>query len=180
MKKPDFSQFPELTTLRFLLRELNVTDAYMIHTLRSDKETNAMIGRENSNGIDDALLFIEKIKKGIQLNECIYWVICFKNSPEVIGTAGLWNFDPSAGTAEIGYELLRDLRGQGIMSEILPRLLQFGFEEMKLNWIAAFSPEQNDPSIRVLKKCGFRLTSSNDITHQDIPGMISFALAPSR
>lgn len=177
MKKPDFSTFPELTTPRFLLRELNVTDASMIHTLRSDKETNAMIGRKNSNGIDDALLFIDKIKKGIGQNECIYWVISFKNSPDLIGTAGLWNFDQSAGTAEIGYEILPHLRGRGIMSEILPRLLQFGFEEMKLKWIAAYSPEQNDPSIRLLKKCGFRLTSSEDITHQDTPGMISFALA---
>jgi ribosomal-protein-alanine N-acetyltransferase len=177
MKKPDFSRFPELTTRRFLLRELTVADASMVHTLRSDKETNAMIGRENSNGIDDALLFIDKIKKSIRQNESIYWVISFEKSPDLIGTAGLWNFDLSAGTAEIGYELLRGVRGRGIMSEILPRLLQFGFEEMKLNWIAAFSPEQNDPSIRLLKKCGFRLTSSNDITHQDIPGMISFALA---
>lgn len=176
MNNQNFSLFPELTTPRFLLRELNVGDASLIHALRSDNETNAMIGRENSNGPDDALLFIGKIKKGIRLNECIYWIICFENSPDLIGTIGLWNFDPSAQAAEIGYELLRDFRGQGIMSEILPRVLQFGFEEMKLKLIAAFSPNRNDPSIRLLKKCGFRLTSSNDITHQDIPGMTSFVL----
>jgi ribosomal-protein-alanine N-acetyltransferase len=179
MKNPDFSLFPELTTPRFLLRELNVADAPLIHALRSDKETNTMIGREDSNGPDDALLFINKIKKGIQINECIYWVICFENSPDLIGTVGLWNFDPSAEAAEIGYEVLRALRGQGIMSEVLPRILQFGFEEMELKLIAAFSPNQNDPSINLLKKCGFRLTSSNvDITHQEIPGMTSFVLAP--
>jgi ribosomal-protein-alanine N-acetyltransferase len=174
---PNFSPFPELATRRFLLRELNNADAPMIHELRSDQETNSLIGRENSKSIEDAVLFIERIKTGIRRNENIYWVICFENSPDLIGTIGLWNFDTPTETAEIGYELLTGFRCQGIMSEVLPRVIQFGFEQTKLKRINAFCSDQNISSIRLMKKCGFRLSPSNDDNPgQQDTGMLCFVL----
>ena len=106
MFNPNFSVFPELITRRFVLREIKVADASLIHKLRSDQETNALIDRENSNSIEDALLFIDRIKSNVRRNESVYWVICFKNVSDLIGTIGYWNFNLSAETAEIGYELL--------------------------------------------------------------------------
>jgi ribosomal-protein-alanine N-acetyltransferase len=177
VKNLNFSPFPELTTRRFVMREISDADAPLIHELRSDQETNALIGRENSKSIEDALLFIDKIKSAVQRNECIYWVICFENSSDLIGTIGIWNFDISAQAAEIGYELLPRSRGQGVMSEVLPRVIQFGFEKLKLKQINAFCSDHNDGSIRLLEKCGFRLASLNDdITHLQDPGMLSFVL----
>jgi ribosomal-protein-alanine N-acetyltransferase len=177
MKNLNFSPFPELTTGRFVLREINEADAPLIHELRSDKETNALIGRVNSNGLGDALLHIDRIQGNVQRNESVYWVICFENSPDLIGTIGLWNFDISAESAEIGYELLPAFRGRGIMSEILPRVVQFGFEQMNLKMITASSSDQNTGSIKLLEKCGFRPASLNtDNPWPDDPGMISFVL----
>jgi [ribosomal protein S5]-alanine N-acetyltransferase len=177
VKNLNFSPFPELTTSRLILREINDADAPLIHKLRSDQETNALIGRENSNSIEDAVLFIDRIKTGVQRNENIYWVICFENSADLIGTIGLWNFDISTGTAEIGYELLSGFRCQGIMSEVLPRAIQFGFEQTKLKRINAFCSDQNISSIRLLEKCGFRLSPSNDDNpDQQDPGMLCFVL----
>ena len=80
--------------------------------MRSDQETNALIDRENSKSIDDALLFIDRIKSNVSRNQSVYWVICFQNVSDLIGTIGYWNFDLSAEKAEIGYELLRELGGQ--------------------------------------------------------------------
>ena len=149
----------------------------MIHKLRSDQETNALIDRENSKSIEDALLFIDRIKTGVSRNECIYWVICFQNSSDLVGTIGYFNFNLSAETAEIGYELLTEFRGQGIMNEVLPGIIQFGFEEMKLKWITAFTTEQNIGSVRLLEKFGFQLSASeynNTIEH--VSGMLTFIL----
>jgi ribosomal-protein-alanine N-acetyltransferase len=173
----NFSPFPQLTTGRFMLREINEADAPLIHELRSDQETSALTGRENSKSIEDALLFIDRIKSGIQRNECIYWVVCFENSPDLIGTIGIWNFDIPTGAAEIGYELLPGVRAQGIMSEVLPGVIQFGFEQMKLNRINAFCSEQNEGSSKLLKKCGFKLSSvpADDPNPPD-PGMLCFVL----
>ena len=173
----DFSPFPQLTTSELVLRELNVADAPLIHELRADQVTSALIGRELSKGIEDALAFIDRIKSGIGRNECIYWVICFQNTSDLIGTVGCWNFDPDAETAEIGYEILADFRGRGIMSEVLPRIVRFGFEQMHLKSILAFCSEQNFSSIRLLKKYGFKLTSAgNDNPRQQVAGMLSFVL----
>jgi len=174
---PNFSPFPELATRRFVLREINVADASLIHELRSDQETNALIDRENSKSIEDALLFIDRIKRGVSRNECIYWVICFQNLSDLIGTIGYYNFNLSAERAEIGYELLTKFRGQGIMNEVLPRIIQFGFEEMKLKWITAFTTEQNIGSVRLLEKSGFQLSASEDNnTLEHVSGMLTFIL----
>ena len=176
MPNPNFSQFPILSTGGFVLREINIADASLIHKLRSDQETNALIDRENSKSIDDALLFIDRIKSNVSRNESVYWVICFQNVSDLIGTVGYWNFDLSAEKAEIGYELLREFRGQGIMNEVLPEVIRFGFEEMKLKWISAVTTEQNVPSVKLLKKFGFQLADSDDDSSEHVPGMLTFVL----
>jgi [ribosomal protein S5]-alanine N-acetyltransferase len=176
----NLSPFPELTTKRLVLREINLADAPLIHELRSDPVTNALIDRKNSSGIEDALLFIDRIKNNVERNECIYWVICFENASNLIGTVGYWNFDLPTKTAEIGYELLAGFRGQGIMSEVLPRIIKFGFEQMKLKSITAFPSEQNTSSVKLLGRFGFRLSSSGyDNSHQNVPGMLTFVLTSS-
>ena len=177
MPNPDFSPFPELTTRRFILREITRTDASFIFKLRSDQETNALIGRENSKSIEDAVLFIEKIQTNVRRNESVYWVICFQNVPDPAGTFGIWNFNLATGTAEIGYELLKEFRARGIMTEVLPAIIRFGFEEMKLKWITAFTTEQNIGSVKLLEKHGFRLASlHDDIPCEHVPGLLTFVL----
>ena len=174
---PNFSPFPKFTTRRFILREINEGDASLIHKLRSDQETNALIGREKSNSIADALLFINRIKSTVSRNEGIYWVISFQNVSDLVGTIGYWNFNLSAETAEIGYELLTEFRRQGIMTEVLPGIIRFGFEEMNLKLITAFSSEQNIGSVKLLEKSGFQLSSSDYYNSEEyLPGMLKFVL----
>jgi ribosomal-protein-alanine N-acetyltransferase len=173
----NLSPFPHLTTKRLVLREINLADAPLIHKLRSDEVTNALINRENSGGIGDARLFIDRSINNFKRNEGIYWVICFENASDLIGTVGYWNFDFPSETAEIGYELLAGFRGQGIMSEVLPKVINFGFEKMKLKSITAFTTEPNTPSVKLLEKFGFSLFSSGyDNTDQPVPGMLKYIL----
>jgi [ribosomal protein S5]-alanine N-acetyltransferase len=173
---PNFSPFPELATRRFVLREINVADASLIHKLRSDQETNTLIDRENSKSIEDALLFIDRIKGNVGRNESVYWVICLQKVSDLIGTIGYWNLNLSAKTAEIGYELLREFRGRGIMNEVLTEVIRFGFEEMKLKWITAVTTVQNSRSVKLLEKFGFQLADSDDDSTEHIAGMLTFLL----
>ena len=173
----NFSAFPELTTQRLTLREIQTADAPLIHTLRSDDATNALIDRVKSKGVDDALRFIDLIKNNVGRHESVYWIICFKNTSELIGTICYYNYNLPADTAEVGYELLAGFRGRGIMNEVLPRVIRFGFEEMKLKTITAFPSEQNISSVKLLQKFGFQLSSSvHENTHGDVPGMLTFLL----
>src|SRR5476651_260916 len=123
MKEFDFFNFPEMETERLLLRRLTDQDALQIHKLRSDPTINAFVGRTSSQGIDDALAYIYKIGRLIENNECVYWGISLKSSPILIGTICYWNFNIEEEIAEIGYELLPEYQGIGIMMEVLKRLL---------------------------------------------------------
>lgn len=83
------------------------------------------------------------------------WLIMLKETNEAIGTIGFHNWDKRNHIAEIGYDLSFAHWGRGIMSEVLERVLSFGFEEMQLNRIQAFVHLQNIGSYCVLKRRGF-------------------------
>ena len=59
--------------------------------------------------------------------------------------------------SEIGYELRREFRGQGLMQEALRAVLAFGFQAMGLHSIEAQADARNHGSRRVLERAGFVL-----------------------
>jgi Acetyltransferases, including N-acetylases of ribosomal proteins len=83
----------------------------------------------------------------------------------------LENFKRDA-TAEIGFELLPENHGKGIMQEVIPRVIQFGFEEMKLETIEAEVSPRNLKSVRLLEKNNFTLAAVNE----ENPDSVVYAL----
>jgi [ribosomal protein S5]-alanine N-acetyltransferase len=157
----DFTTFPELTTKHFKLRQLSTGDENEIFALRSDDFINQYLDRPKANSLDDARNFIRKITDGIAKNESIFWVVTPKSEMKFLGTICLWKISKEEAKAEIGYELLPENHGKGIMQEVIPKVLQFGFEEMKLLTVEAELSPRNLKSVRLLEKNNFRLTSIN-------------------
>jgi [ribosomal protein S5]-alanine N-acetyltransferase len=58
--------------------------------------------------------------------------------------------------------LLPENHGKGIMQEVLPRIIQFAFEEMKLQTIEAEVSPRNLKSVRLLEKNNFTLAAVNE------------------
>lgn len=56
----------------------------------------------------------------------------------------------------IGYALREESWGKGYMTEVVRRIIQFGFESLCLDLISVGHFEFNDRSRRVIEKCGFR------------------------
>lgn len=177
MKHPDFSIFPELDTPRLKLRKLADTDAQEIHELRSSPIVNAFIDRDISTGTADALIFIKKITDLIQNNEGIYWVITLKDDPALIGTIGLWNFDIPGAAIEIGYELLPQYQGKGLMTEVIKSVINYGFKEMEAETISAFTAAGNISSVKLLINNGFKISDETyDNSHETVENMITYLL----
>jgi ribosomal-protein-alanine N-acetyltransferase len=151
----NLSPFPELSTPRLLLRQLNQDDAGEIFQLRSDEKANALIDRKTATSIDEARQFIDRIMIFENNNESVMWVITLKDNPKLIGTIVLWHIIKEKDQAEIGYELLPEYRGQGIMKEALSAVIEFGFKTLGLKTIVADSKAINLPSVKLLEKCGF-------------------------
>ncbi len=76
----NFTPFPNLTTERVNLRQVNIQDDNEVFALRSDTRVNKFLDRATPLTIDDAKKFIEKINALIAKNEVIYWAIVLKNS----------------------------------------------------------------------------------------------------
>ena len=68
------------------LRQLNRENEKEIFVHRSDERILKYIDIPKAETIEDARNFIEKINKGIDENEWVYWEIIFKNDSQLIGT----------------------------------------------------------------------------------------------
>lgn len=148
----NFSPFPQLVTDRLILRQLSLNDAEEVFILRSDETVNKYLARPRATTIDDAKAFIERINLAIDTNHSIFWAICFIGDPKLIGTICLWNFSEEENKAEIGYELLPQFHGKGIMQEAFLKVVEFGFQNLRLHSIEACTTLQNKSSIKILER----------------------------
>jgi ribosomal-protein-alanine N-acetyltransferase len=151
----NFSRFPNLETERLYLRRVAKADVNEIFALRSDSETMKYIPRPLVKTNEDALEHIAMIDEKIENNEGINWAITLKDSPKLIGIIGHYRIKPEHFRAEIGYMLLPEYYGRGIISEAIKETVKYGFEIMKLHSIEAIIDPENFASERVLQKSGF-------------------------
>jgi ribosomal-protein-alanine N-acetyltransferase len=151
-----FSPFPYLETLRFYLQPLSMQDENEIFFLRSNKENNKYLDRPIAQTIEDARQFIRKIENSIRESKSIFWAIRQKGQAPLIGTICLWNIAEDNSTADIGYELLPLFQGQGVMQEVIPMVIAYGFEKIGLLSIEAELSPRNVKSLKLLEKCNFQ------------------------
>ncbi|MBU2583832.1 MAG: GNAT family N-acetyltransferase [Bacteroidetes bacterium] len=155
MNQFTFTPFPNLTTERFALRQLKIEDEDEIFAIRSDDNILKYLDRPKANAIDDARQFINKINDSISKNELIYWAINLKDNSKLIGTICLWKISTQQSNAEVGFELLPDHQGKGVMQGVLPKIIDFGFKTIKLQLIEGEVAANNLKSVILLEKHGF-------------------------
>lgn len=173
----NFENFPELRTERLVLRKVEDTDAELIHKLHSDPVVNAFVGRDNSSTLKKAQDYIIRMRNLVDRNECIYWIICLKENNNLVGSVCLWNFDHENEIIEIGYEMLTDFQGKGIMSEAIQKVIEYSFEEIKAKIITAFPSSDNANSVAILKKLNFEFEDKKyNNKHENIKNLITYTL----
>jgi ribosomal-protein-alanine N-acetyltransferase len=156
MLEISFLPFPVLKTPRLLLRQVASNDAEAILALRSNDEVMKYIPRPYLKTKEDALeliaMFDDKIENGIGIN----WGIYLLDEPEkLLGIIGHYRIKPEHYRAETGYMIFPEYKGKGIVSEALKKVIEYGFNEMKLHSIEAILDPENKGSEKVLLKNGF-------------------------
>lgn len=162
MAEKIFTPFPVLRTERLILRQLVSTDDNEIFALRSDKNVNKYLDRTPGRSIDDAKIFIRTINENILRNDSIYWAITLTGADKVVGTICLFDFSADNLKAEIGYELIPDFQGKGIMQEAAAKVITFGIQQIGLNSIEAYTHSENERSIRLLEKFDFNKSGAGE------------------
>lgn len=163
-----FRPFPEIKSKRLFLRNIQESDCEEILFLRSDPSVNKYIerpeNRKTKNKVD-AIKFIKELNEYTDNNTSISWGITLTNDPRIIGTICLWNFSQNNKIAEVGYDLDPKFQRKGIMSEALRMIIDYGFKELKLSKIEAYTHKGNVSSKRLLETNGFQFVKSRKDLH---------------
>lgn len=152
MDKLNFNPFPTLRTDRLLLRQLEMNDDKLIFEYRSNKENFKFVDMPVYTSIEDAQNYITKMNTGVEKNKRIIWAIADLRTNAILGTISIWNISNKQSKAELGYELFPGNLGKDIMSEALKKIVEYGFNNMGLKTIEAYTNAMNKKSIALLEK----------------------------
>lgn len=147
------SNFPNLNSSRLLLRRFTENDLGNLYNGLSHPEVIQYYG-VSYHSLDDTkkqLDFFDDLEKS---NTGIWWAIC---SPENIfyGAGGLNNISWEHKKGEIGFWLLREFWGKGMMQEAFPLICKHAFEVMGLHRIEGFVESNNILCKKAIEKLNF-------------------------
>jgi ribosomal-protein-alanine N-acetyltransferase len=152
----DFDSFPVLETPRLVLRELQPDDAQALMAVFGDAEVLRYHDLEPFSSAEQVQQMIERLHAAFAGKQRWRWGIALRDSDQIIGTGGFVSWNRAWALGELGYDLARASWGQGLMTEALRAMIQFGFAHMGLHRIEAEVMPANRASVRVLEKLGFQ------------------------
>ena len=146
--------FQTLRTENYLLRQIVDADLENIFLGLSNPEVIKYYGISYST--------LEETKEQLQFyreleqNETgIWWSICSLNNDIFYGAIGFNNRNLIHRNAEIGYWLLPQYWGKGIINETLSFVCNFGFHQLNLHRIVAMIESENIASRKTIEQFGF-------------------------
>ena len=149
-------RLPTITTPRLRLRWLTPADAPALFTIFGDPVVCRYWSRPTLTDARAAAELQREIEEHFAARTLFQWGIAARDSDRVIGTCTLASLSAAHRRAEIGYALARSVWRKGYVTEALPALLKFAFEELELHRLEADVDPRNEPSIRVLERLGFK------------------------
>lgn len=150
-----FSPFPCIETKNLMLRRIGYDDIDDLYEMRRDPRMNEFTDTKPDKNTDETRAYIEKMNKGVDNNKWIIWAIQHKQSNKVIGTISIWNIDSEQKCAELGYGIIPNYQGKGLMKESLLSVVEYGFNVMNLKELYAYTEVNNIKSIKLLERCNF-------------------------
>ena len=124
--------------------------------IRSSEAVMALMDSTKMASLEDAKRYLRSALEDQSNGKGYHFAITRKGDPTMIGYTSFWRMMPAHFRGEIGYALLPSYWKQGIMSEALERMLQFGFEELNLHSVEANVNPDNVGSKRLLEKLKFQ------------------------
>ncbi len=142
-----------LETERLNLRPLNEDDIDAIYAMRSDADVMRFI-REPQNRQESAN-WVELVSSRWATEQIGFCAMLEKSSNEFVGWCGLWQLKET-GEIEVGYAVAKEFWGKGYATEAAIAFLNYAFERLQLERIAAVAQPGNAASRRVMEKLGMR------------------------
>lgn len=145
----------KLFTQRLILRSIQDNDLQNIYRGLSDPKVIKHYGVSFSS-LEETKEQMDWYRQ-LQENETgIWFAMELKDSNEFIGAVGLNDISKEHQRGELGFWLLPEFWGSGYISEVVPKVLEYGFQTLDLHRIEAWVETDNENSQKVLTRLGFR------------------------
>ncbi|WP_291862618.1 GNAT family N-acetyltransferase [Marinilabilia sp.] len=134
--------FQKIESERFILRQFTVNDLENVYKGLSHPDVIKYYGIsfDSLEATKEQITWFRDLEK----NETgIWWAICSKDGKEFYGAGGLNDVDKEHKKAEVGFWLIPEFWGKGIMTEIMPLICEYGFKKLGLHRIEGFVESEN-------------------------------------
>ncbi len=148
--------YPILKSKRLILRKLEISDIENVYRGLSHPDVIKYYGIsfDSLEATKEQMTWFSDLKK----NETgIWWAVCSKDDGQFLGAGGLNDLSKENKKAEIGFWLLPEYWGKGIMTETIPLILNYAFNNIMLHRIEGFVEPENSNCKKALEKLNFKL-----------------------
>ena len=146
--------FPTIKTDKFLLRQFVDSDLENVFQGLSHPDIVKYYG-VNYKTLEDTKEQMEFFADLEKNGTGIWWAVCSLDNKTFYGAGGLNSLSKEHKKAEIGFWLLQDHWGQGIMTEIMPIICKYGFDHLGLHRIEGFVETDNMNCKKAMHKLDF-------------------------
>lgn len=149
------THFPEFDLGDYILREQEERDIPEFHAYYTDPIVNEYILAEIPKTIEETRYELNYWRNIFYANDGIYFTIARKYDDKMIGSIGLTTYNRYHNRIELSYDMAKEYWGLGIMSAATRTLIKYTFETLKINRLEAITSTFNEPSFKLLERCGF-------------------------
>lgn len=144
-----------IETDRLILRQFRYTDCDAVfRNWASDEKVQSLYSepvyttKEAVNGL------LDKYIGSYEKSDYYRWAVTEKNSDECIGQIAYFLVDSKNHFAEIEYCIGAEFQRRGYATEAAKAVIAYGFESIGLHKVQICTKTINEPSRRVIEKCG--------------------------
>ncbi|KIO52844.1 GNAT family N-acetyltransferase [Flavobacterium hibernum] len=148
-------EFPTIKTERLLLRQFADNDLENVFEGLSHPEVIKYYGVsfQTLEATKEQMLFFADLEKN---DTGIWFAICSADNKTFYGAGGLSNLSKEHKKAEIGFWLIPNFWGHGIIKEAIPLICNYGFYNLGLHRIEGFVESENKNCKSVMAKLDFQ------------------------
>ncbi len=154
-----------LETERLLLRPLELSDAKAMFIMDNNPNVHKYLWQKPTQTIDETIAIIEYVRRQYEKNCIGRFATILKETGEFIGWTGIKYIDDhiengNTNFFDYGYRLNEPHWGKGYATEATQAWLDYGFNQMKIEKMNAYTHHDNGASNHILHKAGMTLVES--------------------
>lgn len=145
-----------IETERLILRRFMFDDAdAVLKNWAADEKVQSMYSEPVYPTKDAVLGLLAKYISAYEKPDCYRWAVIDRENGECVGQIAYFLVDSKNHFAEIEYCIGAAFQCRGYATEATKAVIAFGFNQINLHKVQICTKTINQPSKRVIEKCGF-------------------------